>query len=292
MPRSRPWGSGKGRSSTAAATEGASPSRAAGPSGVYLLEPGSVPLTGEGRVLGCLNLASRTLHDVPAQAREASEAMAVPCGSILGRLLAERDLARYREHLEELVETRTRELVAARQAAEAANRAKSASLSSMSHELRTPMNGVLGFAQLSATDPSLPEVHRELFRRVSAATLFETSIVIESRFGAAGGTPAPRPAGGEGRDRTRPGRRGAARDRPASLRPVREGTPRGGARRRDTREGCMRIERLRRVRRKGDGSPHQEFPAPKLGIESRQLRPEGDAAIPSSHGGGFPGQEE
>ncbi len=43
------------------------------------------------------------------------------------------------------------------QAAEAANRAKSAFLATMSHELRTPMNGVLGMAQLLELTPLGPE---------------------------------------------------------------------------------------------------------------------------------------
>ncbi|MBU6259489.1 MAG: response regulator [Burkholderiales bacterium] len=131
-----------------------------------------------------------SLHHIQMAARRIDEAegsarMIGVNYDVTEQKMVERALGRANEALESRVAERTSALSLAKEAAEAANRAKSQFLANMSHEIRTPLNAIIGMSHLIRRSGLPPEQERRLQRiETAGAHLLEiiTSILDLSKI--------------------------------------------------------------------------------------------------------------
>lgn len=106
---------------------------------------------------------------------------------VTDRIRLEEELQRHRARLEELVQERTADLSVAKEAAEAAARAKNLFLSNISHELRTPLTLILGMSELArarVAEPRSQQLLDQVLTQARKLTALITDLIDYAALGA------------------------------------------------------------------------------------------------------------
>ncbi len=130
----------------------------------------------DGRVIGVVAIHHRAPRAPNEADLELVEAVAGLTGVIVEYCRTQDEIRALNAELERRVGERTAELVVARDAAEAASRAKGEFLANMSHEIRTPMNAIIGLSHL-AMDSGLPPRQHNYVNKVHASALSLLGII-------------------------------------------------------------------------------------------------------------------
>lgn len=130
----------------------------------------AIPLIAQGETLGCILVLGLPDKNNLEMLKNTYSNLTVLLGLVFRN-------AHLIDHQENLIQSRTKELLVAKEHAEESDRLKSAFLANMSHEIRTPMNGILGFADLLKEPNLTTDEQREYIKIIEKSGVRMLNII-------------------------------------------------------------------------------------------------------------------